>query len=397
MTDPETGKTRMVSLPTHVVDKQVWEFVLNNLQARSELFCSTYAYVYTHDEKKLLRFQKDSEDMTEMLRQLNLLLTQPHYKLVQQNLENFILTDGQEVTIHKLGGYIEGNIYVNKGDGKLFKRADDGINVVDNGTDGVLAHDTTLQSWPDLDIARMKEINTLLGGKGMRIGDTPLCNYLRANWAERGLVPAQYEQLFFTRFMSLWLTNSLNLWPIMVAIGEMNDGKSTAFEKIMWILYGLDYESETLPTDKRSFLAAVTNKSMRVFDNVDGVDFEEEGLEDFICKCATGGTAPIAELYKTNVAKEFNLRCNLMFTARYTPYERSDMARRTLYFHVRPLTEAERLPKDFLQKPLRQQRDEIMFEILLRLGLIRKALKAHHDTLYQGTSAMLDYESSPCA
>ena len=57
------------------------------------------------------------------------------------------------------------------------------------------------------------------------------------------------------------------------------------------------------------------------------------------------------------------------------------------------MTDAERLPKDFLQKPLREQRDDIMFEILLRLRLIRKALNAHHDKLYQGTSAMLDYET----
>src|ERR1019366_1023461 len=124
---------------------------------------------------------------------------------------------------------------------------------------------------------------------------------------------------------------------------------------------------------------------MRVFDNVDGIDFDKEQLEDIICKCSTGGTVPMAELYKTNVIKEFNLRCNLMFTARSTPYERSDMARRTIYFHMRRLTSAERVPKDVIQRPLRDQRDDLCFEILLRLRLMRRALDATADKVCQGS------------
>jgi hypothetical protein len=55
-------------------------------------------------------------------------------------------------------------------------------------------------------MARLKEINVKLGGKGMRVSDTPLCNYLRANWADQNLTASQFEQLFFTRFLWLWLT-----------------------------------------------------------------------------------------------------------------------------------------------------------------------------------------------
>ena len=220
-----------------------------------------------------------------------------------------------------------------------------------------------------------------------------LCNYLRANWADQNLTASQFEQLFFTRFLSLWLTNTLHLWPIMVGWGEMYSGKSTAFEKFMWLLYGSSYESEALPTAKRDFLAAVTNKPIRVFDNVDGVDFEEEGLEDLICKCSTGGTQPLAELYKTNVSKEFALRCNLIFTARSIPYDRSDMARRTLYFPLRRLEDEERKSKDWFLRRLEAQRNDMLLEILLRLRLIRKALLAHRDKDYQGSSTMLDYEA----
>ena len=387
----DKGDEKTRAKPEHLVDHEVVEFSLSQIQARGELFSCVYGYLYTADDKRLIRFQKDAPEMVEMFRQLRLYKTQRHYNLVQQNLENYILCNGTETSIYKLGAMVGDNIYINKGDGKMFRISDNGIEVVANGTDGVLVCDENLRPWPDINLEQLKELESKIGSQGMRIGDTPLSNYLRANWADQSLTPEQFEQLFFTRFMSLWLTNILHLWPIMVGVGEMYSGKSTAFEKFMWLLYP-NYESEALPTNKRDFLAAVTNKPIRIFDNVDGVDFEEEGLEDLICKCATGGTQPLAELYKTNVAKEFALRCNLIFTSRSIPYDRSDMARRTIYFPLRRLENEERRDKAWFLQRMEAQRDEMSFEILLRLRLIRQALVANRDKHYVGTSTMLDYE-----
>ena len=170
----DNGDEKTRAKPVHKVDHEVLDFTLNQIEARGELFYCTYPYLYTADDKRLLRFQKDAPDMVEMLRQLRLYKTQKHYALVQQNVENYILCHGVETTIHKLGAMVGDNIYVNKGDGKMFRISDHDLEVVDNGVDGVLVSDETLRPWPELDMARLKEINVKLGGKGMRVSDTPV-------------------------------------------------------------------------------------------------------------------------------------------------------------------------------------------------------------------------------
>ena len=72
----------------------------------------------------------------------------------------------------------------------------------------------------------------------------------------------------------------------------------------MWLLYDPNYESENLPDNRRSLLAKVTSGGIALFDNVDGANMSELGYIDIFCKCATGGTEPIAALTKQR-AQEF--------------------------------------------------------------------------------------------
>ena len=393
----EHGKPKTKSLPPHIGDMKVYRHVVKSVEAQGELYFNTFPYLYLPSEHRLIQFREDATDTTELLLSLNLLITQRDYSLVLKNLEQHIIANGQGVDVDKIGCYRNSAIYVNKGDGQLLKITEDGITVEHNGADGVLMYEPSLMPWPDPTEheEKMEDLTKLVGGKGMLLrNDTPLRQYLRANWDMQGLTPGEYEQLFFTRYLSLWIANSLKLWPIMAATGEPNNGKSTAFEKLMWLLYDPNYESENLPDNRRSLLAKVTNGGIAVFDNVDGANMSDLGFIDTFCKCATGGTEPIAALYKTNVLKNFNLRCNLFFTARAWNEERGDLARRTLFFPVRTMSREERTDVGIIAARVQDQsyRRTLQLETLVRLQLVLRAMNALGKKQYVGESGMLDYE-----
>jgi hypothetical protein len=134
---------------------------------------------------------------------------------------------------------------------------------------------------------------------------------------------------------------------------------------------------------------------VKIFDNIDGSDAEELGYIDIMCKCATGGTIPIAQLYATNVERMFELRCDLMFTARHNPFpsHRSDLSRRTLFFPIRRPTTEEYRTVEAMQRELMADADEMKLETLMRLMKILRGLVANKDKEYPPVSEMHSYET----
>src|SRR5271163_2375551 len=395
----ENGRIRTEKLPKHIVEERVYQFVLRAFQERSKFFFDAYPYVYLPEEETIVKFHNDDEAHT-LFSRLRLRVEQRDTKLCRSNLELHILTNGEETRVEKYGCWRGDHIYVNNGRGGMFKISAKLISEVPNGTDGVLMLAPEVKRWPELNdenVAKMKVINEKLGGVGLRLTeDSKLCRHLNALFETQGLGPAQYQQLFLSRYLSLFLSGpNLKLRPILMALGEQNSGKSTLFEKLMWLLLGPGYESEALPGDLRSFVAAVTNHQVKIFDNIDGSDLEDLGYIDIMCKCATGGTIPIAQLYATNVERMFELRCDLMFTARYNPFpsHRSDLSRRTLFFPIRKPTTEEYRTVESMQQELIAGADEMKLETLIRLRNVLRGLLANKEKEYAPVSEMHSYET----
>jgi hypothetical protein len=271
---------------------------------------------------------------------------------------------------------------------------------VANGTDGVLMHAPDLKPFPPLDEAKLEEISKKLNGVGGKVTDSLLCQYLNAHFEESGsLTQSQYQQLVIMRFLTLFIGNSLDLRPIMIALGEQNSGKSTLWEKPMWLLYGTEYESAALPSKRRDFVAAMTNNAINIFDNIDSVNFDNPRSDypeyiDLMCKASTGGKIPIAELYKTNVQRTYNLRCDQFLTARVNPFpsHRSDLSRRTLFFPIRMPSPLEYRTTEEIKLALAHDADEMKLEILVRLQNALRALVANKKS-YPPVSQMHSFET----
>lgn len=159
------------------------------------------------------------------------------------------------------------------------------------------------------------------------------------------------------------------------------------------------YESSALPSKRRDFVAAMTNNAINIFDNIDSVNFDNPRSDypeyiDLMCKVSTGGKIPIAELYKTNVQKMYNLRCDQFLTARVNPFpsHRSDLSRRTLFFPMRMPSPLEYRTTEEIKQALAHDADEMKLEILVRLQNVLRALAANTKS-YPPVSQMHSFET----
>jgi len=397
----EDGEIEDKALPRHIADERTLQFVKDVFEKldRGKFFFDAYPYIYLIEEKRVVRFQDDGE-AHQLLGKMRLRIKQRDTELVRENLRAHIMEFGEQTRVEKLGCLRGEAIFVNNGRGGMFKITTDLISEVPNGTDGVLTHYPDLKPFPALDEAKLENIRKKLNGLGGKVSDSLFCQHLNGHFEEGGsLAQQQYQQLVIMRLLSLFIGNSLDLRPIMIALGEQNSGKSTLWEKFMWLLYGTQYQSSALPSKRRDFVAAMTNNAINVFDNIDSVNFDNPRSDypeyiDLMCKASTGGKVPIAELYKTNVQKMYDLRCDQFFTARVNPFpsHRSDLSRRTLFFPIRMPSPLEYKTTEEIKTPLAHDADEIKLEILVRLQNVLRALVANKKS-YPPVSQMHSFET----
>jgi hypothetical protein len=293
------------------------------------------------------------------------------------------------------------SIYVNDGRGGIIKITTDEFLEVPNGTDDVYMLNRHLLPWPSLNQQRMTEIARSLGPYGGRVtANSKLCQQFNAYFDEGKLTNDQYHQLVILRYLSLFLGTSIDLRPLMMNLGVQNSGKSTLWEKFMWLFYGTKYESGGLPTNLRSFIAAITNHQVQLFDNIDSANFDNPKSDfpqyiDLMCKCSSGGKISIAQLYENNVDKDFELRCDLFLTSRTNPFpsHRSDLLRRTQIFPIRMPSKAEYRTTESMKREIAAESDDIKLETLVRLQMVLRALVANQNKEWPPVSEMHSYET----
>ena len=172
--------------------------------------------------------------------------------------------------------------------------------------------------------ARVKLLDAVAGYKAETKGyglfsfdSSPWGREFTANWAHGdGQSKRDYLLLFHARILMTFFREWFNAAPILEATGEQGSGKTLTFEKIGWLFYGPKYESSNLPKDKRSFIAAVTNSALCVFDEAEGFNFEKHEIMGLTNKIPFGGYEEIAVLCMNNVIRKLKLRSHVAFIGR---------------------------------------------------------------------------------
>ena len=392
----------------HVVEEEVWSCVQRALQEKCDFLRDAYPYLFVRDEALLVDLHDDVEALS-LLGRLGLLATQPHTKLVKENLELLVHTDGKDVEMGHWGKLESGKLYVNNGRGGMFRLPPEGrMEEVPNGTDGVYMHDPAVLAWPSLEemgagMARAVfqcRTGSLRIGPALELGleppsATPLCQYLNAPFEEQSLKPRQYLTLLMARWLSLFMRGASSLFPICFATGEQGSGKTTVFEKMVWLVEGWGEKAGAMPKDLRGLLAVLTNRHVAIFDNVDRTKWDEDNRLDYICAAATGGHVELAQLYQTNVARKYRLHCDQFLTARHNvwPEGATDAGRRTLFFPLRPPDADRIIERDKWRNDLERNRTLYLAETLVRLRGCLRCLQLTEGRSYPHRSEMHEFET----
>jgi rubredoxin len=179
--------------------------------------------------------------------------------------------------------------------------------------------------------------------------------------------------------------------PIITFVGLRESGKSFIACSIGKILFGELFGASTFTKDKKDLAVVLGGNYYTVFDNVDS--WVANDLLDLLCAAVTGASEDKRELYTNRDQIQFSLDSFVAITSREPKFRRDDVVRRLLLFSTKEITRS--FGRSYLWGTLKENRDQIMTEVLVNLNTIVRLLKEQRDmpTLPCMCRMIADWES----
>lgn len=247
-------------------------------------------------------------------------------------------------------------LYMSQFNGRMVKIKGDDIEIVDNGTDGVLfAHDPKKQPF-----------NYMPDATGLDTFNRYLVESV--NFSGDGALTIEEMRTIFQKYiLSIFFTGKHSDKPLMVLFGEKGSTKTTNGRNIGLVQYGAHFDVTPVATGREDdFDVTLINSKFVVLDNVDN---RIKWLDDKLALASTGGTIKRRELYTTAGLREYPLECNILITTRSLKFCRDDVADRLIILNTARRTGGFK-PKSELIAELLDNRDRIMSEIIHELQRI---------------------------
>lgn len=345
------------------IKKDVSRIVLYDMRERGKFYRTPtdQYYWFSRDLKRLCEIgDKFFEQLINARYGLN--RTEAEYDYLIADLETEAGRRGEESEIYRFAHYDKNNhvLYIDRNDFQMYRLNGANIDLVPNGTDGVLFI-TDLQNEPFLikDIGEEEYLRPLI------IDPT---NFVQGEHVN--LTADEQKYLFQVWLYTLPFEELQPTKPIQVFIGPQGSGKTTRQRIVGQFLLGRHFNVQGV-NDEDDFIATITHNYFAVFDNVDTY---QKWLNDRLAQAATGQRIEKRELYTTNRLVRYYPRCFLSLNSREPKFKRPDVVDRLLLFRVQRLekfaSEARLLGK------ISKFRNELWSEMLIDLNQIVAALKA---------------------
>jgi hypothetical protein len=295
------------------------------------------------------------------------------YRPVNANLYALASANGEPIT-PRTTAYWDAKVhllYVYNGGGKVYRLDGRAIDVVDNGTDGVLFRDSSIsepfeaEQPPDGLRARLPTLSDAI--LGLPNYEDTVVRHTREQAIE--LVRVWLYALFFAEHMEAR--------PHLVLTGPTASGKTLVLQAISELLNGPGNTVSTIPHDRQTFETTVSNYSFVFFDNV---DTPNRWLMDSLAEVATGIQFTRRLLYSTNESVTFRVQSYLGLTTRDPWFSRTDIATRLIVLNVNR-REDYKNPTDLLNV-VRHNRSFLWWELLTDLNKIVQEMKTHVGQAY---------------
>ncbi len=317
-------------------------------------------YYFNNDNNTLCEIgDRTFEYQTNTRYQLN--RTEEEYKYLVAELEAEAGLNGKLTDVYRFAHYnTETHIlYVDRNDNQLYRLNGDTIELVSNGTDGVLfISDISHEPFKIVDIGDKQFIDSLI------IKPTNFMQSEHVNLNKQG-----QETLLNVWIHTLFFEELQPTKPILTFIGEKGSGKTTRQKSIGKWLIGKEFNVQGI-NEEDDFLATITNNYLASFDNVDTY---KKWLNDRLAQVATGQRIEKRELYTTNKIARYYPRCFVTLNSREPKFRRDDVVDRLLLFKVERL-EHFKSEARILQE-IADNRDNLWSELLRNLNIIVNALR----------------------
>ena len=320
------------------------------------------AYFFEQASRRLIRLDKDDVDLR--------ILLSDRYQINRQDRLFGYLLEHMLVEAHQRGGaalvrqfsYYDpdsNTVYLDMGAGRVLKIAEPGIEVRDNGSDGVL-----FLPMPDQEAWEYVP------------GHQPSILYERmvapVNFTDEGVLSVSDQRtLLLLWLLSMAFESMMPTKVLTMAVGPGESGKSSLFRSCGRMLIGRDFEVDSVLQDQKGeedFWVNLTHSFFVTYDNVDQLI---RWLPDALAQVATGVRRSKRQLHTTNQMNRFRVSCMMSVTAR-TPtmsLRREDVAGRTLVFALKTL--ASKRAEYEIQEEIVRLRNELMSDYA---GMVRRTL-----------------------
>lgn len=304
------------------IHSEVAEIILADMKERGRFYHNAYgSYFLFETDKRLIEVSPESDEMRLHLANYGLNATESIHRYIVEALWVEAWRHGEATEIHRFCTYNSKTftIYLYNQDRQIYRITPESIELVDNGTDGVLfLYDRRNLPFeigePDPDTSWIDRIIVS-----------------KINFAEDYLTPQERCLLFTFWFLGLFFESIMRTKVLLAFIGEKGSGKTITLRKVGMAFFGSSFDVMQLTEDSRDFDAAVSNNYYVVADNADS---KIPWLNDKLACVATGGTLKKREYYTTNRLIEIPTKCFLGITSRTPYFRRDDVVDRLLIFKV---------------------------------------------------------------
>jgi hypothetical protein len=362
------------------INLAVKEIVVKDLCERGQFYHDgPLGYYFLTDEKRLIALDDADKELSCLLDRYGLNAVEKTCEYVQEALHIESISRGQATRVHRLAWFdpVEYKLYLYNHANGIYRITAEAIELVDNGTDGVLflcdARNEPFELVPDEDLGDLFHETV-----AARVNFDP---------DARLSVPEQ-QALLDLWFLSLFFGSLLPTRAHLAIVGPKGSGKSYTLRAIGLILFGPRFEVQSLPDKEDAFDAVVTSAYYAAFDNADS---RVKWLPDRLAICATGGTVSKRQLYTTNTMVSFPINCFLGITSRTPHFNRDDVADRLLLLRVHRFAEGQYLSESALKDTVMRQRAHILTAVVRHLQEAIAALRATHGREYRTSFRMADF------
>jgi hypothetical protein len=361
------------------IEDEVAEIIREDIAERGQFYHDGQsAYFFFSMEKQLVEIHTDSQELVLLMDCYGINPAEGIFKYILKDLWAKALKYGKKTCVHQIPYYNPATftLYVFNNDNQIYRVSPTIIDLVDNGTDGILFLKNPKAQPFHVELPIHQPDESLL--------DKLILSGI--NFNTDSLSAKQQCIIVLTWIMSFFFESIMPTKPILAFLGPQGAGKTHVFRKIGKILLGEKFDVTKMTNDPKDFDTAVSNSPYVALDNVDD---RCPWLNDKLATVATGGVITKRVLYTDNKSLDIPTHCFLAINSRSPHFRRDDVADRLLIINV------DRYPsfkkEGRLLDEIIKNRDLLWTEILSCLQDATRALQENDNYIIDGCFRMADF------